>query len=324
MNKKEKYMLLAINEAKKALNKTFPNPAVGCVIVKNDKVISVGYHKKAGADHAEIDALKKINFDAKDCEMYVSLEPCNHHGKTPACTKAIIRSGVKKVYVSSKDPNPLVNGSGVNALKNANIDVEVDILKNEGNELIKYFSWQINNKLPYITLKAALSLNACINEVKNERTLLTNSKTYEFTKKLRKDFSAVLVGINTIEVDNPSFLGSDKVVLGNRYLDSNLNIFKTNDKIIQISSKDIDYEARKNFLFVKLDETDILSVLKKLFELNYGSILVEGGEKIFSQFIENNLLNELVLYHAPKFIVGNEKTSFVNLNKNNSSLKLKS
>jgi len=299
-------MNIAIEEAKKGLTSTFPNPAVGCVIVKNNEIIAKGYHHKAGNPHAEIEALKQVNFDATDCDVYVTLEPCNHHGKTPPCSEALIKANAKKVIIAVQDPNPQVDGSGIKKLKNNNIEVEVGVLENKGKELLKYFTHQIKNKLPFITLKAAISLNGYINKNHGERTILTGQKAYQNTLSLRKQHDAVLVGGNTIFTDNPSFKGMTKIILSNKELPKSLNIFKNNDKIIQYS------------------EQPIKDILKDLYNKGIGSIFVEGGNSIFNQFIQENLFNELILYFAPKmFSENNNKTNFYNGSIDINNLKVK-
>ncbi len=305
-NNKEYYMNLAIEEAKKGLTTTFPNPAVGCVIVKNNTVVARGYHHKAGQAHAEIEALKQINFDATDCDVFVTLEPCNHHGKTPPCSEALIKANAKKVIIAVQDPNPQVDGSGIKKLKDNNIDVEVGVLENKGKELLKYFTHQIKSEMPFITLKAAISLNGYINKNKGQRTILTGSKAYQNTLLLRKQHDAVLVGGNTIFTDNPSFKGMTKIVLTNKELPKTLNIFKNNDKIIQYSQQ------------------PIKEILKDLYNKGFGSIFVEGGNSIFNQFIQENLFNELILYFAPlMFAKSKNKTSFYNGNIDINNLKIK-
>ncbi len=299
-------MNLAIEEAKKGLTSTFPNPAVGCIIVKNDKIIAKGYHHKAGQPHAEIEALKQVNFDAKDCDVYVTLEPCNHHGKTPPCSEALIKANAKKVIIAVQDPNPQVNGSGIKKLQDNNVEVEVGVLETKGKELLKYFTHQIKIGLPFVTLKAAVSLNGYINQNKGERTILTGPKAYENTLLLRKEHDAVLVGGNTVFTDNPSFKEMTKIILSSRKLPESLNIFKNNDKIIQYS------------------EQPIKDILKDLYNKGIGSIFVEGGNSIFNQFIQENLFNELILYFAPlMFSKSSNKTPFYNGSININNLKIK-
>ena len=306
MKNNEYFMKEALKEAQKGLNKTFPNPAVGCVIVKNGKIIAKGYHKKAGEPHAEIEALKQIDFNAEDCDIYVTLEPCNHYGKTPPCTEAIIKSGAKRVFVSVKDPNPRVNGSGIKRLRESGIEVETDILKEEGEEVLKYFSFQIKNKLPFITLKAALSLNGFINKRKGERTFLTGKEAYEYTLELRKRHDAVLVGGNTVFTDNPRLRGVKKIILTNRNLPNELNIFKSDDEVFIYKRQNIE------------------EILKDLYSKGIGSILVEGGGEIFNQFIERGFFNEIVVYYAPLlFSLSNERTPFYDGLKDISDLEIK-
>jgi diaminohydroxyphosphoribosylaminopyrimidine deaminase/5-amino-6-(5-phosphoribosylamino)uracil reductase len=314
-NNKEYFMNLAIEEAQKGLTTTFPNPAVGCVIVKDNKVIAKGYHHKAGEPHAEIEALKQIDFDATDCDVYVTLEPCNHHGKTPPCTEALIKANAKKVVISVQDPNPQVDGSGIKRLKDANIDVEVGVLENDGKNLLKYFTHQIKNKLPFITLKAAVSLNGYINKNQGQRTILTGNLAYENTLKLRKEHDAVLIGGNTVFIDNPSFKGITKIILSSRELPNTLNIFKNNDKVIQYKSVGVGLVPNPE---------DLKGILQDLYNKGIGSIFVEGGNSIFNQFIQENLFNELILYFAPKmFSKNNNLTSFYNGNIDVDNLKIK-
>jgi len=286
MKTDEYYMSLALKEAEKGLKTTFPNPAVGCVIVKDDKILAKGYHHKAGEPHAEIEALKQLGFKADDCDIYVTLEPCSHYGKTPPCTDAIIKSGAKRVIISTTDPNPKVNGRGIKKLRENDIEVETDVLKNEGKEILKYFTHQIKTGLPFVTLKVALTLNGFINKNKGIRSILTGKKIYEYTLALRKKYDAVLIGGNTLFVDNPTIKGSTKIILTSKELPNDLNIFKYNDRIIKYSRK------------------PLKDILKDLYNSGIGSILVEGGNEIFNQFIENGLYNEIILYFAPKIYSG--------------------
>ncbi len=303
---KEYYMQLALNEAKKGLTSTCPNPAVGCVIVKDSRILSRGYHHKAGMPHAEIEALKQLNFNAKNCDVYVTLEPCSHYGKTPPCCDELIKAGVKNVFISVQDPNPKVNGSGIDKLLKNNINVEVGILKESGEELLKYFTHQLKHHKPYVTLKSAISINGFINKEKGIRTKLTGSEAYENTLEIRNYHDAVLVGSNTVLIDNPSFKGMKKIILSNKKLDKSLNIFKTEGEVIQYS------------------DINLNDLLDDLYKKNIGSLLVEGGGQIFNQFIEQNLYNELIVYIAPMlFSSQNQRTDFYSGIKDVNNLKLK-
>ncbi len=315
MNIHEKFMLEAINEAYKGIKTTFPNPAVGCVIVKDGNIIAKGYHHKAGMPHAEIEALKQIDFNAENCEMYVTLEPCNHFGKTPPCSEAIIKSKAKKVFISVVDPNPVVNGAGIKRLQSAGIEVETGILEKEGKELLKYFSHQIKYKKPFVTLKGAMSLNGIINKTKGERTFLTSPSTNLFTKELRNKYDFCLIGFNTLNTDNPKFEGCNVIILGGSKLDLSLNIFKNNKNIIHFSKEtySIDYE---NIKIINISENGIKidELLNILYKEGVGSVFVEGGNIVFNQFIESGLFNELILYYTPFLFSTKSQTPFYNGN----------
>jgi len=220
----------------------------------------------------------------------------------------LIKAKVKKVIISVQDPNPQVNGSGIKKLRDNNIEVETGVLETEGKDLLKYFSHQIKKKLPFITLKAAITLNGYINKNKGERSILTGPKAYEYTLNLRKKHDAVLIGGNTIFTDNPSFKGMTKIILSSKDLPKNLNIYKNNDKIIQYKSVGV----------------GLVPTLQDLYNKNIGSIFVEGGNSIFNQFIQENLFNELILYMAPKmFSQNNNLTSFYNGNLDIENLQIK-
>lgn len=315
MNIHEQFMLEAITEAYKGIKTTFPNPAVGCVIVKDGNIIAKGYHHKAGMPHAEIEALKQIDFNAENCDMYVTLEPCNHFGKTPPCSEAIIKSKAKKVYISVVDPNPLVNGAGIKRLQSAGIEVETGILEKEGKELLKYFTHQIKHKKPFVTLKGAMSLNGIINKTKGERTFLTSAKTNLFTKEIRSKYDFCLIGFNTLNTDNPKFEGCNVIILGGNKLDLSLNIFKDNKKIIHFSKENysINYE-NINIVNISRNNIKIDELLDILYKEGIGSVFVEGGNIVFNQFIESGLFNELILYYTPFLFSTNTQTPFYNGN----------
>ncbi len=333
----EYFMRIAIENAYKAYHNTTPNPAVGCVIVKKGEIISEGYHHKAGMPHAEIEALKKIDFNAENCDLYVTLEPCNHYGKTPPCTEAIIKSGAKRVFISITDPNPIVNGSGIKRLQEAGIEVIKDILLDEGERLLSHFKHHIQHKTPFVTLKAAITLNGVINEKTGERSIITSKETSLYTKKLREEHHSTLVGINTILVDNPSFEGINLIVIGNRIIPADSKIFQKALSVTQISTqknmkqsdnhnvitledtKNNNLSLEKNMkqsdnhnVIIENSRIDLKLILKTLFEMKIGSILVEGGNTIFNQFIETGNYNKLCLFLAPKLFGGNSTTPFYN------------
>ncbi|HEW81509.1 MAG TPA: bifunctional diaminohydroxyphosphoribosylaminopyrimidine deaminase/5-amino-6-(5-phosphoribosylamino)uracil reductase RibD, partial [Nitrospirae bacterium] len=202
---KEICMQRALELANKAKGRTSPNPMVGAVIVKGYRIISEGYHKKAGTPHAEIVALKKAGNKAKDATMFVTLEPCCHTDKrTPPCTKAIIASGIKKVIIATNDPNPKVSGKGIKELRKAGIETEVGILRSEAKHLNESYNKFIIKKKPFVVLKIAQSLDGKIATAKGESKWITGKTARKHVHQLRNDLDAVLVGIGTVMKDDPS------------------------------------------------------------------------------------------------------------------------
>ena len=196
-------MQTAIALARKGIGKTSPNPAVGAVIVKNGRIIGKGYHKKAGRAHAEINALKQAGIKAKGAEMYITLEPCNHFGRTPPCTDVIIKAGIKKVFIGMKDPNPLVAGKGVRRLRSAGMDVEVGILEDECRGINEAYIKYITTKTPFVTLKLASTLDGKIATAAGESKWITGEDARRFAHRMRREADAVMVGIGTVLKDNP-------------------------------------------------------------------------------------------------------------------------
>ncbi len=196
-------MRRALDLARKAEGQTSPNPMVGAVIVKSRKVIAEGYHKKAGLPHAEMVALRKAGSKAKGATLYVSLEPCCHHGKTPPCTEAIIAAGIKTVVVGVRDPNPLVSGKGIRYLKKNGIEVVVGFLKRDCGQLNESFVKYIRTKRPWVILKSALSLDGKIATRTGESQWITGSKAREYSHQLRNKVDAILVGAGTVCADDP-------------------------------------------------------------------------------------------------------------------------
>lgn len=288
------YMNLAFSEAKKGVGFTSPNPLVGAVIVKNNKIIATGYHHKLGLDHAEIDAIKKSKKDAlKDSSLYVNLEPCSHYGRTPPCVDKIISSGIKEVIISNKDIDKRVNG--IEILKKAKIKVRSGILENEGKKLnALYFHFKKTNK-PYIVLKAALTLDGKIATFNNDSKWISNEKSRELVHKLRLKLKSIAVGKNTVIKDKPKlncrFKGYenkpvDKLVFSNSKIETKCfaknsgKIFFINDAISKSGDKFLDF----------------------CFENEVDSALVEGGGKVYTWFLNNGIVDRIFLFYKPSFL----------------------
>ncbi len=269
------------------LGHTYPNPNVGALIYKDGKIISEGYTGRPGQNHAEINAIENIN-DKKYLEnstMVVSLEPCSHHGKTPPCTKKIIESKIQTVIIGCKDPNLLVNGSGIDQLINNNIDVKVGILENECLELHKRFITFQTKKRPYIVLKWAETDDGIISpklKDNNRPYWISNDVSRQYVHKWRSQEHAILVGSKTVDFDNPH--------LDSRNWDNNspVKIVIGNPKI---KSKDTLYIHTGNYLNIKY-------ITNFLYKQNIQSVLVEGGNKTLKTFIENNFWDEARVFKS--------------------------
>ena len=320
----EEYIKLAINLAKKGSGNVSPNPMVGCVIVKNGKIIGKGFHKKYGEQHAEINAIHSAKTSVKNSTAYVTLEPCSIYCNTPPCTDRLIKEEVKRVVVGTKDPNPLVNGKGIAKLKRANIDVSYGILEDECKGLNKFFNKYMTEKLPYVTLKAAVTLDGNIADEKGNSKWISSVDSRKLVHKLRAEYDAILVGINTLIKDDP-FLNV-RLVKGRNpkkiVLDSSLrisikqNIFNSDGEgnIFIVTSTESKKKLRKinmlnkagaRILFIKSDSKgnlNLKSVLTKLGKEKIISVLVEGGSKVFNSFIKQKLFDEIYLFVSPKLL----------------------
>lgn len=288
------------------------NPMVGAILLKNGKIIGQGYHEKYGENHAEVNAIAKAKENPKNATLYVNLEPCCHTGKTPPCTDLIIKCGIKKVVIASQDPNPKVNGKGIERLKKAGIKVEVGVLDKENQKLNeKFFTFYKKNR-PFIALKAAVTVDFKISISNKIRTAISSKTIKKNVLDLRDEHEAILVGSGTVLTDNPHLLGSRKknrinplrIIMGNKHkLKNDLNIFNNNNHLI--------YEGK-----------NLHTLMRKLYEMKIGSILVEGGNKIFSSFIKAKLVDKIYLIMSQK-IMGKECLDFINLS-NDLSIEIES
>lgn len=199
----QEYMRLAIEIAKKGAGKVNPNPMVGAVIVKDERVIGQGYHKYYGGNHAEVNAFENLSDNPEGATIYVTLEPCSHYGKTPPCVDKIIANKISKVVVGTLDPNPLVEGRGIKALKEAGIEVITGVLEEECKKLNEVFMKYILCKRPFVVLKTAMTLDGKIATESGESKWITSDKSRQEVHKLRNKLSAIMVGVNTVIKDNP-------------------------------------------------------------------------------------------------------------------------
>lgn len=314
------YMLQAIEEAKRGFRQTYTNPLVGAVIVKDNHVIARGAHLQYGHEHAEKNAILHCQTPEElfNSTLYVTLEPCHHRGKQPPCTQAIVEAGIKKVVVGQLDPNPLVAGKGVAFLKEQGIEVVTHILEEEARALNKHYNVYYERKRPYVVLKQAVSLDGKI-AVLGKRTALTDDETNRFVHDERDDFHAILVGADTVLIDNPRLLGSGtsfcppvRVILdekGRVFDQLDLQIFEDNSAPVYIFSSRKVSDLPKHVTVIDLPEFSIENILQVLYEKKLQSVYVEGGAGVHDAFLESGLWDEIISYVTPKLIGGNGKAA---------------
>jgi diaminohydroxyphosphoribosylaminopyrimidine deaminase/5-amino-6-(5-phosphoribosylamino)uracil reductase len=315
----ELYLERCFKLAAKGAGTVSPNPLVGTVIVKNGKVIGEGYHKKYGEQHAEVEAFNNSTEDVKGGTLYCNLEPCCHTNKqTPPCVPLIISKKISRLVISNLDPNPEVCGEGIKQLRDAGIEVITDLLKNEGEELNKFYFNDVKKSIPYITIKVAQSEDGKISKSKNEQTWLTGEESNRFVHQQRVVYDAILVGANTIAVDNPQLnvrnvdgRNPKRIILdGKLSIDLNAAVLSAEDieNTWILTGKNADKEkinkiiekGARVFQFKSDDnQINLKNVLVKLGEEKITSLFVEGGADIFSQFIDGQYFDEIIILQAP-------------------------
>lgn len=312
----EKLMKKCINLAKKGRGKTAPNPLVGCVVLdKNNEIISTGYHHKYGENHAERDALLKLTDGSeKDGTLVVNLEPCSHYGKTPPCADLIIERGLKKVVIGCVDNNPKVAGNGIKKLKNAGIEVVLNVLEKECRELNEIFFTNIEEQRTFVALKTATTIDGKIATKTGDSKWITSDKSRDYARKLRTYYDAILTSSNTVIADNPTMKHKTKIIL-DRGLKTNWNadIYKQG-QIILVTSEDycVD-EYPLNFEVMLCPEKDgkldLNYILKELYTSGIKSIFVEAGGKLCGEFVKENLVDKVYHFIAPKILNDNSSRS---------------
>ncbi len=290
--------------------KVAPNPLVGCVIVYQNKIIGEGYHQKFGQAHAEVNAIHSVKDKSvlKDSDIYVSLEPCSHFGKTPPCANLIIKHQFKKVIVACLDPNPLVSGKGISLIKQAGIEVETLVLEQEAIELNKAFFTQQIHKRPFVILKWAESKDGFLGNEKHKKISQNNAQT--LLHQWRTEEQAFLVGTNTLIQDNPKL--DSRILKGKNpiriAIDMNLksknldlNYFDQSQKTI-ILNQDIN-EQNGVIQWVKIKDSNAKTILEKLSEMGIQSVVIEGGAAILNHFIAEDLFDEIRIFQSKKLLL---------------------
>lgn len=324
----ENYMKKCIELASNGAGQTSPNPMVGCVVLdKNGNEISTGYHHKYGDNHAERDALLKLNNgEEKGGTLIVNLEPCSHHGKTPPCADLIIERGLKRVVIGMQDVNPIVAGNGIRKLKKAGIEVIEDVLKNECEVLNEVFIKNMTQNKIFVAIKTATTLDGKTATSNGSSKWITSELAREEVKKIRNQYDAIMTSSSTILEDNPTMLHRKKIVLDKK-LRTNLEapIYKNGEIYLFNETLDM-FEGGINFIKtpIKNEKLDLDFVFQKAFELGIKSVLVESGGHLAGSALK--YADKIYHFIAPKITGDNNSLScfdFQQIDDINNSLNFK-
>lgn len=321
----EPYMKKAIDLAEKGRGTTSPNPMVGALIIKDDEIIAEGYHEKAGEPHAEINAINNATEDVSGATMVVTLEPCNHFGRTPPCTEAIINAGIKKVIVGMIDPNPKCAGGGVKRLKDAGIQVGYGLLAEQIAKQNEVFIKYITTGRPFVTVKAAISLDGKISEAPGMATLITGEEARVSVHELRNENDAIMVGVGTVLADDPMLttrLGREgtrnpiriivdsqaRLPLGSKVVETARDVRTIIAVTVDAPDKNLKDLEAKGVEVIKTSSwdgsVDIEVLLEELGAKEISSLIVEGGSRLLASFVKAGLVDKYLIFVAPKFIGG--------------------
>jgi diaminohydroxyphosphoribosylaminopyrimidine deaminase/5-amino-6-(5-phosphoribosylamino)uracil reductase len=314
----KQFMERALSLALQAKGQTSPNPLVGCVIVKDNKIIGEGYHARAGTPHAEINALQAAGNEAKGADVYVTLEPCSHHGRTPPCTEALIKAGVKNVIIAMLDPNPLVNGRGVRALQDAGISVETGLLTEQAQMINEPFIKAITRKLPFILYKCALTLDGKTAVSSGDSRWITSEQSRKYSHYLRSIYDVIMVGSQTVLNDNPLLncrleKGRDPVKL---IVDGTLSLPPDSQVLSSSASPCIiavtQTADRNKIAWLKENKNveiwqyptpryvPLRTLVQDIVSRGLNSILLEGGGILAGKMLEEKLIDKIEFIYAPK------------------------
>ncbi len=319
------FMKEALREARRGLGNTSPNPMVGAIIVKGGKVLARGYHRYAGAPHAEAEALSRLEGKAEGATLYVNLEPCNHYGRTPPCTEAILASGIARVVIGMQDPNPDVKGGGCAYLRGHGLEVIEGVMENESRELNEAFVKYSRTKRPFVTLKSALTLDGWAATSSGHSKWVTNERSRACVHRLRARSDAVLVGVGTVISDDPMLTvrgirGKNPLrIVADTSLRTPLDARIVRDlsdarTLIAIGPEANGARLRKmakqRVEIVRCPamggKIDLLVLLERLGAMSVMSLLVEGGAEIAGAFLRERLVDKVVVFIAPKLLAGDD------------------
>jgi diaminohydroxyphosphoribosylaminopyrimidine deaminase / 5-amino-6-(5-phosphoribosylamino)uracil reductase len=319
----KRFMRMACRLAMKAAGRTSPNPMVGAVLVRGGKVVATGFHQIAGKDHAEIIALKRAGAQARGATLYINLEPCSHQGRTPPCTRSLIRAGIKEVVAGMRDPNPLVAGRGFRQLRRAGIRVRAGLLEAECGSLNEAFVKYITQRRPFVTLKLAATLDGKIASTTGDARWISGADSRRAVHRLRNQVDAVMVGAGTALADDPQLTcripgGRNpwRIVLDSRLRipagaqifqqrDPEKTIVVTGDRVAAKRIHALEARCAKVWRF-RLREGKIpwAPLLSKLAGLGITSVLIEGGATVAASAIKAKIVDKIIFFYAAKILGG--------------------
>ena len=323
----EHFMRMALDLAQKGQGFTSPNPMVGAVVVKDGQVIGTGYHHAAGKPHAEVNAIDDAGDDAKGACLYVNLEPCNHTGETPPCTRKIIEAGIRREVVAMRDPNADVTGGGLDFLKKHGLQVAVGACQEKAKRLNEAFVKFVRTKRPFVILKCTATLDGRIATRSGDSKWISNEQSRGFVHQLRHSVDAILVGIHTVQADDPSLTtrlnngqGKDPVRI---ILDTHLSIvpharvlrLKSDSDTILVVGKTAARDKRSAFekngvqvveAPLKDNLIDLTSLMDQLGAMGITSLLIEGGGRVIAAALKAQIVDKLVFFYAPKILGGDD------------------
>ncbi|MCU0599815.1 MAG: bifunctional diaminohydroxyphosphoribosylaminopyrimidine deaminase/5-amino-6-(5-phosphoribosylamino)uracil reductase RibD [Desulfobacterales bacterium] len=321
------YMKMALDLAAKGIGYTAPNPMVGAVVVKEGKVVGKGWHQYPGGPHAEVYALDDAGPHAKGADIYVTLEPCNHHGKTPPCTDKIIGSGIRRVVMAMEDPNPDVAGGGAQRLEQAGIEVVSGVCEIQARRLIEFFTKYVTTKRPFVILKLAATLDGRIAARSGDSKWVTSEASRRYVHELRHAADAIMVGANTIKTDDPQLTtrleGKEGKNPKRIILDTNLSIPEDSkvlhndspsDTIIITGSsapsgkrKQIEKTGVQIFEAKTIDHLiDLNDLMAQLGQMRITSLLIEGGSRVAASALKAGIVDKICFFYAPKILGGDD------------------
>ncbi len=321
----EKFMRRALALARRGLGKTSPNPVVGAVLVRHGRIIGEGYHKRAGGPHAEVFALRGVK--ARGATLYVTMEPCSTWGKTPPCTDAVIAAGVKRVVVAALDPNPKHNGRGLKLLKHAGIRVESGLLAEESARMNDVFNKWVTTGLPFVTVKAAMSLDGKIATRTGDSKWITSPAARAMVHAMRAKVDAVMVGSTTLLKDNPHLTVRHgvkrkqplRVVVdsrGSSPLSAHMFTDRFRERTVVVTSRRSpkrwrDALVKRGISVLETKPHDLRAALRSLGKLNVTSVLLEGGGELLGAAFDAKLVDKVVFFYAPRVIGGRNAVAVV-------------